>query len=62
MGVISNFYGNVSRILEEAQLAPLLTTIIDSGVVGPESRPNASRKRWRKPLAFNSRLMVLARR
>ena len=34
MGVISNFYGNVHRILEEARLAPLLATIIDSGVVG----------------------------
>lgn len=34
MGVISNFYGNVHRILEEARLAPLLTTIVDSGVVG----------------------------
>lgn len=34
LGVISNFYGNVHRILNEAGLAPLLTTIIDSGVVG----------------------------
>ncbi|MFI5396687.1 MAG: HAD family hydrolase [Candidatus Binatia bacterium] len=34
LGVISNFYGNVHRILEEAGLAPLLATVIDSGVVG----------------------------
>lgn len=34
LGVVSNFYGNVYRILAEAQLAPLLTTVIDSAVVG----------------------------
>jgi HAD superfamily hydrolase (TIGR01509 family) len=34
LGVISNFYGNVHRILEEAGLAALFTTVIDSGVVG----------------------------
>ena len=34
LGVISNFYGNVHRILDEAKLAPLLTIIIDSAVVG----------------------------
>jgi putative hydrolase of the HAD superfamily len=34
LGVVSNFYGNVRRILEEAELAPLLSTIVDSTVVG----------------------------
>ncbi|MBP1686539.1 MAG: HAD-superfamily hydrolase, subfamily variant 3 [Deltaproteobacteria bacterium] len=34
LGLISNFYGNVHRILEEAGLAALFTTVIDSGVVG----------------------------
>jgi len=34
LGVVSNFYGNVHRILEEAELAPLLATIVDSSVVG----------------------------
>jgi len=34
LGVVSNFYGNVRRILEEAHLAGLFTTVIDSGVVG----------------------------
>jgi FMN phosphatase YigB (HAD superfamily) len=34
LGVVSNFYGNVDRILEEAELAPLLAVIVDSGVVG----------------------------
>jgi putative hydrolase of the HAD superfamily len=34
LGVVSNFYGNVHRILEEAELAPLLGAIVDSGVVG----------------------------
>ncbi|MFN8625121.1 MAG: HAD family hydrolase [Candidatus Binatia bacterium] len=34
LGVISNFYGNVHRLLEEAGLAPLFTAVIDSGVVG----------------------------
>jgi len=31
---VSNFYGNVRRVLEEAELAPLLATIVDSGAVG----------------------------
>jgi HAD superfamily hydrolase (TIGR01509 family) len=34
LGVVSNFYGNVHRILAEAELAPLLGAIVDSGVVG----------------------------
>jgi putative hydrolase of the HAD superfamily len=34
LGVVSNFYGNVHRVLEEAGLAPLLATIVDSSVVG----------------------------
>jgi len=34
LGVVSNFYGNVHRILEEAKVAPLLATIVDSSVVG----------------------------
>lgn len=39
LGVISNFYGNVDRVLEDAGIAPLLTTIIDSNRVGV-SKPN----------------------
>jgi len=34
LGVISNFYGNVDRILTDEGLAPLLDVIIDSGAVG----------------------------
>lgn len=34
LGVISNFYGNVERILHDAQLGPLLSTVVDSAVVG----------------------------
>jgi putative hydrolase of the HAD superfamily len=34
LGVVSNFYGNVERILDDAGLAALLDTIIDSAVVG----------------------------
>lgn len=34
LGVVSNFYGNVERILDEAGVAPLLATIIDSNRVG----------------------------
>ena len=34
LGVISNFYGNLERILEEAGVAALLATIVDSGRVG----------------------------
>lgn len=34
LGVVSNFYGNVHRVLEEAELTPLLAAIVDSGVVG----------------------------
>jgi putative hydrolase of the HAD superfamily len=34
LGVISNFYGNLERILHEARVAPLLTAIVDSARVG----------------------------
>ena len=34
LGVVSNFYGNVDRLLDEAGIAPLLATIIDSTRVG----------------------------
>jgi HAD superfamily hydrolase (TIGR01509 family) len=34
LGVISNFYGNVDRILDEAGIGPWLTVVIDSNRVG----------------------------
>jgi putative hydrolase of the HAD superfamily len=34
LGVISNFYGNVGRLLEEGGIAPLLASIIDSTRAG----------------------------
>lgn len=34
LGVISNFYGNVHILLEEAGIAPLLSAIVDSNRVG----------------------------
>lgn len=34
LGVVSNFYGNVGRILDEAGLGPLLGVVIDSSCVG----------------------------
>jgi len=34
LGVVSNFYGNVHILLEEAGIGPLLSTIIDSNRVG----------------------------
>lgn len=34
LGVISNFYGNLERVLRDAGIAPLLTVIIDSNRVG----------------------------
>ncbi len=34
LGVVSNFYGNMDRILTDAGIAPLLATIVDSTVVG----------------------------
>jgi HAD superfamily hydrolase (TIGR01509 family) len=34
LGVVSNFYGNVGRILDEVGLAPVLTTVVDSNRVG----------------------------
>ena len=40
LGVISNFYGNLDRILEEAGMTPLLSAVIDSARVGV-SKPDA---------------------
>ena len=34
LGVVSNFYGNVDRLLADAGLAPLLDAIVDSARVG----------------------------
>jgi HAD superfamily hydrolase (TIGR01509 family) len=34
LGVVSNFYGNLERLLADAEIAPLLSTVIDSGRVG----------------------------
>lgn len=34
LGVVSNFYGNLDRILADAGLAPHLTAVLDSTVVG----------------------------
>lgn len=34
LGVISNFYGNVARILDDAGFGPLLDTVVDSTRVG----------------------------
>jgi FMN phosphatase YigB (HAD superfamily) len=34
LGVVSNFYGNVERILVDAGIAPLLTVVSDSNCVG----------------------------
>jgi putative hydrolase of the HAD superfamily len=34
LGVISNFYGNLQHLLEEADLAALMTTVLDSNRVG----------------------------
>jgi HAD superfamily hydrolase (TIGR01549 family) len=34
LGIVSNFYGNLQRILDAAGLAPLLSTVIDSTAVG----------------------------
>lgn len=34
LGVISNFYGNVARILADYGFAPLLTATVDSGRIG----------------------------
>jgi HAD superfamily hydrolase (TIGR01509 family) len=39
LGVVSNFYGNVERILDDAGFAVLLDAIVDSGCVGV-SKPN----------------------
>jgi HAD superfamily hydrolase (TIGR01509 family) len=34
LGVVSNFYGNVARILNDCGIAPLLSVIVDSNVAG----------------------------
>ena len=34
IGVVSNFYGNLDRVIEEAHLARLVTGIADSGMLG----------------------------
>jgi len=34
IGVVSNFYGNLERILEEAGFAPIVAAIADSGCLG----------------------------
>jgi HAD superfamily hydrolase (TIGR01509 family) len=34
LGVVSNFYGNAPRLLAEVGIAPLLTAIVDSNLVG----------------------------
>lgn len=34
LGVISNFYGNVRLLLDDAGITPLLSAIVDSGCVG----------------------------
>lgn len=34
LGVVSNFYGNVRVLLDDAGITPLLTTVVDSTVVG----------------------------
>ena len=41
LGVVSNFYGNVERVLTDADIAPLLSVIVDSAAVGlrkPDAR------------------------
>ena len=34
LGVVSNFYGNVGRILQDAGFGPLLSAVVDSTLVG----------------------------
>jgi HAD superfamily hydrolase (TIGR01509 family) len=41
LGVISNFYGNVDRILHDVGIGPLLTVVIDSNRVGV-SKPDGA--------------------
>jgi putative hydrolase of the HAD superfamily len=45
LGVVSNFYGNVGRILDEAGFGTLLTVVADSHRVG-WSKPDPSIYRW----------------
>jgi putative hydrolase of the HAD superfamily len=41
LGVVSNFYGNLGRVLSDAGIDPLLSVIVDSTVVGI-SKPDCS--------------------
>jgi putative hydrolase of the HAD superfamily len=41
LGVVSNFYGNVERILRDAGIAPLLRVVADSTAVGA-AKPDAA--------------------
>jgi FMN phosphatase YigB (HAD superfamily) len=50
LGIVSNFYGNLSAICREVGLSPFLTTVIDSTVVGV-CKPN--------PEIFHAALRVL---
>ena len=34
LGVVSNYYGNAARVLEDAGIAPLLDVVVDSAVCG----------------------------
>ena len=36
LGVVSNFYGNLQVLLDEAELSPLLDTVVESAHVGIE--------------------------
>jgi FMN phosphatase YigB (HAD superfamily) len=40
LGVVSNFYGNLARVLEEAGFGPLISAVADSAVVGA-TKPDA---------------------
>ncbi len=46
MGVVSNFYGNVEALCEEAGLKPFLSVILDSIIVGYKN-PTPSFFKWR---------------
>jgi putative hydrolase of the HAD superfamily len=50
LGIVSNFYGNLSTICREVGLSPFLSTVIDSTVVGV-CKPN--------PEIFHAALRVL---
>ncbi len=46
MGVVSNFYGNVETLCEEAGLKPYLVVILDSIIVGYKN-PTLNYFKWR---------------